>query len=202
LRMDTKNGVWGGLPVQHARYVEAPNAFPELALNYQIRAPSILFRRDRVERVGGFDRRPVTLVGEWHADWHPSLRLALVSGLAFHPESLAYHRTHTTNLSGAPGLTLNNLALLKDVFDHLPDACRRYDSLRGEAYRAAADRLYPSVMRLRGGADEAEFADAISEIKKYLPDYTPPKAAPIRGAILGGAVAAIKLLTYRKLSIA
>ena len=200
--MDTKNGVWGGLPMRHARYVEAPNAFPELALNYQIRAPCILFRRDKVVEVGGFDRRPAALVGEWHADWHLSLRMALASDLAFHPEPLAYHRTHTTNLSGAPGLTLNNFALLEDVFDHLPEACRRYEALRGAAYRAAADRLYPSIMRLRDSAHEAEFAHAISVIRKYVRDYTPPKPAPIRSALLGAAVAAIKLLTYRKLRIA
>jgi len=198
LRMDAENGIWGGIPVRRARYIKAPDAFPELALNYQIRAPSILFRRDKVMQVGGFDQRPSTLLGEWHADWHLSLRMALTYDLTFHPEPLAYHRTHSTNLSGASRLTINNFALLEDVFDRLPDAHRHYDALRPRAYRAVADRLYSSISGPRA-AHGSEFAEAVSVIAKYIPGYTPPPPAPIKRALQGFTAAATKLLTYRKI---
>ena len=200
LRMDVRNGTWGGFPRQSGRYIKAPEAFPEFVLDYPIRAPSLVFRRRQLEHVGGFDRRPPGMTGEWHADWHLALRMALVTDLVFHPEPLAYHRTHASNLSRDMRLTLNNFPLLDDIFDHLPEACRRYDALRPEAYRRVARRIYADLRILREvGSDDAEFNRGMALIEKYVPGIEPPPGRTLlRDAMRSAASAAIKLATYRR----
>ena len=199
LRMDTRNGVWGGFPRRPGRYWRAPEAFPELALNYTIRAPSILFRRSRLEEVGGFDRQPPGMTTEWHADWHLSLRLALVADLAFHPEALAYHRTHGSNLSRDTQLMLNNFALLEDVFDHLPPQCGHFSSLRLSAYRNVATGIHSAIQSFPAQGLREEFQRATALIARYVPGYVPERRSRVRWLVDAAALALVKRLTYRRL---
>jgi len=199
LRMDTRNGVWGGFPRQSARYIKAPQAFPELALNYTIRAPSLLFRRAALERVGGFYRLPPGVTAEWHADWHLALRVALISDLVFHPEPLAYHRTHTTNLSRDFELMLRNFSLLEDVFNHLPESAHHFQPLRHDAYRHVAEQIYPALQNLKGSGRRNEFDYGMEMIRKYVPDFKPARRLPLRGLLNTAAMALIKIATYRRL---
>lgn len=199
LRMDTRNGVWGGFPKRPGRYYSAPEAFPELALNYTIRAPSILFRRETFASVGGFDRRPPGMTTEWHADWHLSLRLALVADLVFHPKALAYHRTHGTNLSRDTQLMLNNFALLEDVFDHLPPQCGHFNSLRLSAYRNVATGIHSAIQSFPAQGLREEFQRATALIARYVPGYVPERRSRVRWLVDAAALALVKRLTYRRL---
>ncbi len=199
LRMDERNGVWGGVPYKPGRYWRAPDAFPELALNYTIRAPSLLFRREKIIEAGGVNRMPPGMASEWHVDWHLALRLALISDLVFHPQALAYHRTHRTNLSRDMRIGLNNLALLEDVFDHLPAHCRHFEALRTEAYQRAAQHLYAAATELRKRGHEREFLDATGFISRYVPGLAPEKPRRLRRLADAAALALVKRLTYRRL---
>ena len=199
LRMDERNGVWGGFPRRPGRCWRAPDAFPELALNYTIRAPSILFRRDRLQQVGGFDHRPPGMTSEWHADWHLALRIALISDLVFHPEALAYHRTHGTNLSRDAELTLNNFGLLEDVFDHLPSDCSHLEVLRPAAFHNVANGVHSLIQffRAQGLADEFRRAQAL--IARYVPGFAPAKPSRLQRLTEIATLALVKRLTYRRL---
>ncbi len=199
LRMDERNGVWGGFPRRPGRYWRAPEAFPELALAYAIRAPAILFRRDRLEEVGGFDRRPPGMTAEWHADWHLSLRLALVSDLVFHPEALAYHRTHGSNLSRDAGLMLNNFALLEDVFDHLPPGREHLNSFRAPAYRNAAGGIHSAIRSFPAQGLSGEYERGNALIARYIPGFVPDEPRHLRRLAGAAALALVKRLTYRRL---
>ncbi|HKX08458.1 MAG TPA: glycosyltransferase family 2 protein [Stellaceae bacterium] len=199
LRMDARNGVWGGFPRRPGRYWRAPEAFSELALNYTIRAPSILFRRDKLEEVGGFDCRPSGMTSEWHADWHLSLRLALSSGLVFHPEALAYHRTHGTNLSRDAELMLNNFALLEDVFDRLPPSCAHLAAFRAGAYRNVANGIHSATQSFPAEGLHAELQRASALIARYVPGFVPEEPSRLRRLADTAALAAVKRLTYRRL---
>jgi glycosyltransferase involved in cell wall biosynthesis len=198
LRMDMRGGVWGGFPRLPGRRYPAPEAFRSLALAYTIRSPSILMRRETLEAVGGFDRRPAGMATEWHADWHLSLRLSLVADLIFHPEPLAYHRTHGTNLSRDAQLMLNNFALLEDVFDHLPPRHRELEALRQDAYRGVAEGIYSAIQSFPAAGMQREYEAGVALIRRYVPEFEPERPAPIRRLASWGALAAIKLLTYRR----
>ena len=197
LRMDAKNGVWGGLPRQKPRYIKAPNAFPEQVLNFTIRQPTALFRADKIREIGGFARLPL----KGTSDWYLVLRLALVADVIFHPEPLGYHRSHGDNMSGKPAVGLENFLLLQDVFDHLPDDLRHFESLRMPAYRAAAAQMRASVEQLHLLGREQEYREALDTMRHYVPDFEthPGNGHGYRLArMLAQALA--KLLTYRRLT--
>ncbi len=196
LRMDVRNGVWGGIPRQKARYYKAPEAFPRLALDYHIRQPTLLYRRAMIADVGGFAHPAIRA----NSDWYLALRLALRADVIFHPEPLAYHRTHGSNMSGDPANGVENFILLKDVFDNLPAGLRQYETLREPAYRAAARKMRPALENLckRGSHDECR--DIIARVRQYVPDFDLARGTSRRGWADAAARAIIKFLTYRPIN--
>ena len=198
LRMDVHNGVWGGFPRRPGCTFRAPDAFPGLALGYSLRAPSLLLRRETLEAVGGFDRRPAGMTTEWHADWHLSLRMSLVSDLITYPKPLAYHRTHGTNLSRDTQLMLNNFALLEDVFDNLPAFRRDLEVFRPAAYGNAANRIYWGLRDFPMREPQQEYDQAMALIARYVPGFQPTARSATRHIAERVAEALIKRLTYRR----
>ena len=199
LRMDAHNGIWGGFPRRSGCTIKVPDAFPDLAQAYSIRAPSLLLRREALEAVGGFDRRPAGMTTEWHADWHLSLRMSLVCDLIFHPEPLAYHRTHGSNLSRDTQLMLNNFALLEDVFDNLPARWRYLDAFRPTAYQNVANGIYWAVRHFPMPKQQREYDQAMALIARHVPGFRPSSRSMARRMAERAAGALIKRFTYRRL---
>ena len=193
LRMDVRNGIWGGFPKQKARYFKAPKAFPQLALGYHIRQPTLLYRRAAIERVGGFAHPRINA----NSDWYLALRLALHTDVVFHPQPLGYHRTHGSNMSGNPANGLENFILLEDVFAHLPDPLRHFQSLRQPAYRAAAIRMRASIELLRKRGPEREYREIAAAVQTYVPEFDALPESKVRRRALQFAHWLVKLLTYR-----
>jgi glycosyltransferase involved in cell wall biosynthesis len=198
LRMDAKGGIWGGIPKKPGFLLTAPDGFARLALNYDIRSPSLLFRREVLERVGGFLCLPAGMTTEWHADWHLALRVTMVSDMVFHPEALAYHRMHHSNLSRDRVLAINNLRLIDDIFSKLPPECRQHAGLRREALRRVAAGVYRGVTE-HPGAAAAELQETLGVIRSYVPDFTPPQRAGMREFLDRLLHGGVKLATYRQL---
>lgn len=194
LRMDERNGVWGGIPRRRERYLRAPEAFAELVLDYTIRQPTLLFRGDKIREVGGFARLPL----KGTSDWYLVLRIALIADVIFCPLPLAYHRTHADNMSGKPAVGLENFMLLEDVFDHLPSSSRHLEGLRQPAYRAAAAQMRPSIERLRELGMAEDYRAALETMRKYVPAFETLPQRKGRHAVRSLAHAVVKLLTYRK----
>lgn len=193
LRMDARNGIWGGIPKQKGRYINAPDAFPELVMNYTIRQPTLLFRHDAIKAVGGFARLPL----KGNSDWYLVLRVALIADVIFCPEPLGYHRTHGSNMSSSPTNGVENFMLLEDIFNHLPPPLRHFESLRRPAYRAAAAKLLAGIDTLRKAGRQREYQEALDIARRYVPDANPARDG--RGAQIVRALAyrVAKLLTYR-----
>lgn len=196
LRMDVRNGVWGGIPRQKARYYKAPDAFPGLALDYHIRQPTLLYRRAMIADVGGFAHPAIRA----NSDWYLALRLALAADVVFHPEPLAYHRTHASNMSGDPANGLENFILLKDVFDSLPAGLRQHETLREPAYRAAARKMQPALETLCKQGRRSECQGIIARVRQYVPEFDIASGTSRGRWADTVARMIIKFLTYRSIN--
>lgn len=121
----------------------------------EVCCPSVVIRRDCVERLGGFDERlPFT------ADWEMWLRVSLHFDVAYLTEPLIRYRRHDANetLSFAGPHELDHYYMAKSlVLDKYPAKVEDADALRKQvAENYAAEALEQA--RLRAAAGDVETA--------------------------------------------
>jgi len=155
LHMDEEGNLWGGLHQgKEDSIYKGTEFFSSLAMGNFIPGPNIVFTRQAHDLVGGFGLGPFQ-VG---CDWHFSLRLCLQFDVAYVTEPLGYHRTHSSNLSGALGRTFNldmlfneSYGLLMDIFESIPDELSilrelKKPALRRITLRAAAPTFTRAIL--------------------------------------------------------
>lgn len=144
LHMDENGNLWGGLRQDKQDWVrKGTDVFRSLVMGNFIPGPNIVFRREAHDRVGGFGTGPFTV----SCDYHFCLRMCLYYGVAYVSEPLGYHRTHSSNLSGAVGRTYDldllfreSYELLLDIFDSIPDEQSDLRDLKRPALRSVTLR--------------------------------------------------------------
>ena len=140
LHMDEDGSLWGGLRQGKEDFVcKGTDFFRSLVMGCFVPGPNIVFSRRAHDRVGGFG------VGSFRTacDWHFCLRVCLYYDVAYVSEPLGYHRTHSSNLSGALGRTYDldllfgeTYELLIDIFESIPDEQFQLRDLKQPALRS------------------------------------------------------------------
>jgi glycosyltransferase involved in cell wall biosynthesis len=122
-------------------------AFAELILSNYITAPTVVVRREIVDRVGPY----AVHIGPSSTDWEMWLRISLVSDLAYRARPVARYRQHPDSISARTTPTgdrlLSDIRVVESVFrdqrDRLPDPARTrnraFAALRAKAVIAAGE---------------------------------------------------------------
>jgi glycosyltransferase involved in cell wall biosynthesis len=140
LHMDENGYLWGGLRQPKEDFVlKGTDFFLKLVLGrYSVSGPSMIFRREAHDRVGGFGVGPFIV----SCDYHFVLRICLYYDIAYVSDPLAYHRLHGTNLSVVAKQAFDldevfreSYGILADIFDYIPNEKAELRDLRPAAMR-------------------------------------------------------------------
>lgn len=206
LYLDQEDGTWGGWPKKKEYVVSGWDEFRRILLDYHIKSPTLLFRRQTVMEAGGFSVLPLRCA----YDWHLSLRACLLGDVAFIDEPLTAHRRHGSNVSGdmkrqvdARQTELETFGVIDEVISHVShEHTHEVKGLQQAAYRRSASALLPVVRWARANSMELQAEELEQMIEKYVPlaEVSSSLRKPgVRSWLMEAATHLIKSFTYHKL---
>ncbi len=206
LYLDQDDGTWGGWPKKSDYVGTGWDEFQRILVQYHIKSPTILFRRDAVVRAGGFTTLPLLSAH----DWYLSLRVCLLGYVAYIDAPLAAHRRHGSNVSEDMVRQINAHQTEREYFGVIDDVLSRVPpqyagearNLRASAYRHSAATIQSVICwaKIHGRAQEAKELEEM--LGKYAVPDEPSQAAKITGIknlAMRFGFRFIKPLTYKKL---
>ena len=206
LYLDQNDCSWGGWPKKSGYVLTGWEEFRRILVQYHIKSPTILFRRETVIAAGGFATLPLLC----NHDWYLSLRACLMGDVAFIDEPLAAHRRHGGNLSGemvrqtdAAQMEIELFGVIDDVLSRVPpEHAGEVLELRQAAYQTAAVSVYSVACWAKDHAMEVQAAELEQMLGKYVSQTEVQKTLKprsLRQRAMYAAVPLIKPLTYKKL---
>ena len=206
LYLDQNDCSWGGWPKKSGYVLSGWDEFRRILVQYHIKSPTILFRRETALAGGGFATLPLLC----NHDWYLSLRACLLGDIAFIDEPLAAHRRHGGNLSedmvrqtDAAQMEIELFGVIDDVLSRVPaEHAGEVQELRTAAYRQAAASVLTVAHWARNNARESDAEQLVGMVQRYIalsdvPNNEVPIGLQQRLVRLGFPL--IKPLTYRKL---
>lgn len=206
LYLDQNDCSWGGWPKKSGYVLSGWEEFRRILVQYHIKSPTILFRRETALAGGGFATLPLLC----NHDWYLSLRTCLLGDIAFIDEPLAAHRRHGGNLSedmvrqtDAAQMEIELFGVIDDVLSRVPaEHAEEIPELRAAAYNRAAASVYSVACWARENAMQTQAAEMECMLQKYVPLADISKTAKPNSAkqwVMRLGLPLIKPLTYRQL---
>lgn len=206
LYLDQNDCSWGGWPKKSGYVLSGWDEFRRILVQYHIKSPTILFRRETALAGGGFATLPLLC----NHDWYLSLRACLLGDIAFIDEPLAAHRRHGGNLSedmvrqtDAAQMEIELFGVIDDVLSRVPsEHASEVSALRQAAYQNAAASVYSVACWAKDHAMETQAEELERMLGKYVSlteVQKTPKSRSLRQRAMYAAVPLIKPLTYKKL---